>query len=103
MPLIVMCRKFGPPALWMVTPGVPEARWSLFTSGPMSMKSISPLSRASMCPSAGMARKMIRSSLARSPHHLSSRTMVRVLAVSSMPSNLNGPAVTGILPIQPSL
>ena len=40
--------------------------------------------------------KMILSSLALSPHHLSLRTRVRVLAVWSIEPSLNGPSLVGI-------
>jgi hypothetical protein len=56
VPLMVMWRKFGPPARRSTIPGVPSARLSLLTSGPMSMKSISPLARASIWALASMAR-----------------------------------------------
>ena len=46
---------------------------------------------------------MILSSLAGGPHHLGSRSIVTVLAVWSIFSSLNGPAVTGILLTQPLL
>ena len=50
-----------------------------------------------------MTRKMIRSSLARSPHQAGLRSSVMVWAVVSMLSSLNGPAVTGVFLIQPVL
>ena len=86
-----MWRKFGPPATRMSVPAMPLAREYLLTSGPMSMKSISPLASASICASASMARNTIVSSFAGFPHHFSLRTSVTVFAVWSMTAELERP------------
>jgi len=67
------------------------------------MKSISPLDRASAWASRSILRKMIVSSMARFPHHLSLRVSVIVWAVVSTDAILNGPAAVSALAFQPSL
>src|SRR5256885_10637916 len=103
VPLTVMWLKFGADEWWIFTVLMSWARFSRLTSDPMPMKSISPLERASAWASRSILRKMIVSSLAGLPHHLSLRARVIVWAVVSTLVILNGPAVVRALAFQPSL
>src|SRR5437879_12982829 len=103
VPLSVMWLKFGADERWILTPLMSWARLSRFTAEPMPMKSSSPLDRASAWASRSILRKMIVSSMARFPHHLSLRVSVIVWAIVSTDAILNGPAAVSALAFQPSL
>src|SRR6267154_4839016 len=69
----------------------------------MSKKSISPEAKASDSAAASTVLNTMLSRIAGSAHQLGSRTTVTVLSVALNEPNLKGPAVIGILLIQPVL
>src|SRR3954447_11432798 len=86
-----MWRQFGPPALWMDTPGVARTVAKVATLEPTSRRSIWLDCSALACALWSRVMNSILSSFGARPHHLSLCTKVMVLAVLSIEPNLNGP------------
>src|SRR5262245_41205659 len=102
-PLMVMCRKFGPPACRISTFGIAWTCRYVVASGPTSIRLMSPL--ASACPWAvwSTTRNTIELSLGFWPHQFGFGLSVYVCAAVSWLANMNGPAVVSGCFTQPLL